>query len=75
MYQPLSEMLMFIWSDYLNKAPKNRKGFKEELQKVKGLMKRISDILSKYSSFDSDLDELLKEADRRLPLYAGGAGR
>ncbi|GMA97262.1 acyl-CoA dehydratase activase [Pelosinus sp. IPA-1] len=75
LYQPLSEILLFIWHDVLNKAPKNRKGFKENLGKMKGLMKGISDILSEYSSFDTDFDELLREADRRLALYAGGAGR
>lgn len=75
MYQPLSEILLFIWHDYLNKAPKNRKGFKEKLEKLKVLMKGVSDVLSEFSSFDRDFDELLRQADRRLALYAGGAGR
>lgn len=75
MYQPLSETLLFIWHDHLNKAPKNRKGFKENMGKVKTLMKNVSDVLSEYSSFDTDFDELVREADRKLALYAGGAGR
>jgi predicted CoA-substrate-specific enzyme activase len=73
--QPLSEALLFIWQDDLKKAPKNRKGFKEKLEKVKRLMKHVAGILSEYSSFDTDMDALVREADKRLPLYAGGAGR
>lgn len=73
--QPLSEALLFIWQDYLKKAPKNRKGCKEKLEKVKQLMKHVAGILSEYSSFDTDMDALVREADKRLPLYAGGAGR
>jgi hypothetical protein len=38
-------------------------------------MKNISGILSEYSSFDTDMEALVREADKRLPLYAGGAGR
>lgn len=75
MYQPLSETLLFIWQDHLNKAPKNRKGLKENLENVKAVMKGVSGVLSEYSSFDEDFDELMREADRRLALYAGGAGR
>ncbi|MDF2633324.1 MAG: CoA-substrate-specific enzyme activase [Pelosinus sp.] len=75
MYQPLSEVLFFIWHDHIKKDPKNRKGFKEKLEKVQRVMKDVSDTLSEYSPFDNDIDELLKEADKRLPLYAGGAGR
>lgn len=73
--QPLSEALLFIWQDYLKKAPQNRKGLKEKLERIKGLMKNISGILSEYSSFDTDMEALVREADKRLPLYAGGAGR
>ncbi|MBC8014506.1 MAG: CoA activase [Sporomusaceae bacterium] len=75
MYQPLSETLLFIWHDHLSKAPKNRKGFKENLEKVKALIKSVSGALAEFSSFDEDFAELLREADRRLALYAGGAGR
>ncbi|WP_378955180.1 acyl-CoA dehydratase activase [Pelosinus sp. sgz500959] len=75
MYQPLSEILLFVWHDHLKKDSKNSREFKEKLKNLKNLMKRVSGSLSKYSSFDEDFDELLREADRRLPLYAGGAGR
>jgi predicted CoA-substrate-specific enzyme activase len=75
MYQPLSEVLLFTGYESLKKTSKNRKGFKEQLEKVKSVMKNISDGLSEYSPFDRDIDELLREADGRLPLYAGGAGR
>jgi predicted nucleotide-binding protein (sugar kinase/HSP70/actin superfamily) len=74
-YVPLSEMMFFRWADYLKKEKSNHKILKDNLTKMKDIINRVSQQLKEYSSFDKELDQLIKVADSKLPLYCGGNGR
>ncbi|QXM05326.1 acyl-CoA dehydratase activase [Crassaminicella indica] len=70
-YQPISETMYFKWVDFLRKE--KRKNLL--LSKMKNIMNQVSKELGVYSPFDKNLDEMIKIADEKLPLYSGGNGR
>ncbi|SEP37777.1 acyl-CoA dehydratase activase [Propionispora vibrioides] len=74
-YQPLAEQLLFTWHDHFSKTPKRDKEYKINLAKIKALLKEIGNALAEYNSFDRDFAGLVKQADKKLDLYAGGGGR
>lgn len=74
-YVPISEMMFFRWADYLKKEKSNHKLLKDNLTKMKDIINRVSQQLKEYSPFDKELDQLIKVADSKLPLYCGGNGR
>jgi predicted CoA-substrate-specific enzyme activase len=74
-YQPISEIMYFRWSDYLNKEKKKHLLLKERLKIMKSIMNEISNTLGEYTSFDKDVDEMMDITNDLLPLYSGGNGR
>ncbi|QZY53962.1 acyl-CoA dehydratase activase [Crassaminicella profunda] len=74
-YEPVSEVMYFKWVDFLRKEKKDHSVMKKLLSKMNEIMKQVSKELSVYSPFDKDIDEMIKMADEKLPLYCGGNGR
>jgi len=75
LYMPLSEMMYFDWYDYFKKEKKGRRVLKNRLRELRKVMLEVSKEMGAYSSFDENIDELINEADSKLPLYSGGSGR
>lgn len=74
-YEPVSEVLYFELTDYLNKEKTKHLLTKNTLDDVKSIMKELSNTLGKFSPFDENIDEMFKVADKYLKLYRGGNGR
>ncbi len=74
-YMPISEMMYFKWADYLQKEESIHRCLMDNLTKLKNTIEQISAELKEYSTFDRDLDKMMKEADSKLPLYCGGNAR
>ncbi|WP_245592108.1 acyl-CoA dehydratase activase [Clostridiisalibacter paucivorans] len=74
-YEPVSEVMYFEWMDFLRKEKRKHPIIKDILIKMKNIINQVSKALGEYSPFDKDIDEMIKMADRKLPLYCGGNGR
>ncbi len=74
-YMPLSEMMYFKWTDYLKKEKSPHGLLKKNLLQIKSIICNVSKALKEHSPFDNALDEMIKMADSKLPIYSGGNGR
>ncbi|WIF95712.1 acyl-CoA dehydratase activase [Caminicella sporogenes] len=74
-YESVSEVMYFEWMDFLRKEKKKHLVMKKLLKKMKNIINQVSKTLGEYSPFDKDIDEMIKMADEKLPLYRGGNGR
>lgn len=67
---PLAEYLLFFWND---RTKDN--ALRKQLAQIQLRMKELSAILGAASPFAEDFGSLVTEADRSLPVFAGGNGR
>ena len=67
---PLVEYLWFLWNDAV-KSPDVRRLLAEVKEKMAELSQRLGD----SSPFAENINQLVAEADRALPGFAGGNGR
>lgn len=74
MYQPISQVQYFRWVD-MYKRSKKTKRLSEISYKIDKLFEILSNKLGKFSSFDSNIDNLSAIADEKLKLFSGGNGR
>lgn len=84
---PLTEYLCFMWQDARQEEKRaalrsgesenkeKRTDDDEWLQLCRSRLEKLHHILGRASSFSPDYDKLVREADEKLPRYAGGGGR
>lgn len=72
-YQPFSEMKLFTWNDYLIKN--KNKNLQLNIEKLREIIRLVSNELKNFTPFDRNFEEMVEEADKKLPMYNGGDGR
>jgi hypothetical protein len=71
---PLSEMLLFLWSD----APRAQKPDKAERAALAALLclhRQVVAVLGSHAAFAPSIEQLRRQADQLLGNYLGGFGR
>lgn len=75
-YSPLSETMWMMWRDYANQNKNDKSALVDErLNKFRIKIQSISQELSEWSPFETNIFDLVESADNTLGYFSGAHGR